>query len=132
LQGGPAALSRGWKNLGVPAGGKMSSETKGTEKLYYRIGEVSAITGVPSYVLRFWEGEFPSIRPQRTDAGQRLYRPADVECIRKIKDLLHRQKFTIQGARQYLRRSEARPGKNLQVELEAVRRELQAIKKLLA
>jgi DNA-binding transcriptional MerR regulator len=132
LQGGPAALSRGWKNLGVPAGGKMSSETKGTEKLYYRIGEVSAITGVPSYVLRFWEGEFPSIRPQRTDAGQRLYRPADVERIRKIKDLLHRQKFTIQGARQYLRRSEARPGKNLQVELEAVRRELQAIKKLLA
>lgn len=110
----------------------MSSEVKRPNKLYYRIGEVSAITGVPSYVLRFWEGEFPSIRPQRTDAGQRLYRPADVECIRKIKDLLHRQKFTIQGARQYLRRSEARPGKNLQVELEAVRRELQAIKKLLA
>lgn len=109
----------------------MSSEVKRPNKLYYRIGEVSAITGVPSYVLRFWEGEFPSIKPQRTDSGQRLYRPADVERIREIKDLLHRRKFTIQGARQFLRHREAPLKRDLQAELEAVRQELQAIRKLL-
>lgn len=110
----------------------MSSEVKRPDKLYYRIGEVSAITGVPSYVLRFWEGEFSSIKPQRTDSRQRLYRPADVDRIREIKDLLHRQKFTIQGARQLLRRREVPPTKDLRAELEAVRQELQAIRKLLS
>ncbi len=109
----------------------MSSEVKRPEKLYYRIGEVSTLTGIPSYVLRFWEGEFPSIKPQRTESGQRLYRPVDVERIREIKDLLHRQKFTIQGARQYLRHRETPPGKDLRAELEAIRQELVAIKKLL-
>lgn len=109
----------------------MSSEVKRPDKLYYRIGEVSTITGVPSYVLRFWEGEFPSIKPQRTDSGQRLYRPADVERIREIKDLLHRRKFTIQGARQFLRHREAPLKRDLRAELEAVRQELQAIRKLL-
>jgi DNA-binding transcriptional MerR regulator len=109
----------------------MSSEVKRPDKLYYRIGEVSTITGVPSYVLRFWEGEFPSIKPQRTESGQRLYRPADVERIREIKDLLHRRKFTIRGARQFLRHREAPLEKDLRAELEAVRQELQAIRKLL-
>ena len=109
----------------------MSSEVKRPDKLYYRIGEVATITGVPSYVLRFWEGEFASIKPRRTDSGQRLYRPADVERIREIKDLLHRQKFTIQGARQFLRQREAPPARDLEAELEAVRQELQAIRKLL-
>lgn len=109
----------------------MSSEAKRPDKLYYRIGEVSAITGVPSYVLRFWEGEFPSIKPRRTDSGQRLYRPADVARIHEIKDLLHQQRFTIRGARQYLRHREMPPAKNLRAELEAVCRELKAIKKLL-
>jgi DNA-binding transcriptional MerR regulator len=109
----------------------MSSEVKRPDKLYYRIGEVSTITGVPSYVLRFWEGEFPSIKPRRTESGQRLYRPSDVDRIQEIKDLLHRQKFTIQGARQFLRHREASLGKDLRAELEAVRQELQAIRKLL-
>ncbi len=110
----------------------MSSEVKRPNKLYYRIGEVSAITGVPSYVLRFWEGEFPSIKPQRTDSGQRLYRPVDVERICEIKDLLHRQKFTIQGARQFLRRRETLPSDDLWEALEAVKKELRAIRKLLS
>ena len=109
----------------------MSSEVKRPEKLYYRIGEVSALTGVPSYVLRFWEGEFSNIKPQRTESGQRLYRPADVDRIREIQDLLHRQKFTIQGARQLLRRRDTPPTKDLRTELEAIRQELQAIRKLL-
>lgn len=73
------------------------------DKLYFRIGEVSRIADVPSSVLRFWENEFPRIRPQRTDAGQRLYRRNDVELILTIKHLLYDQKFTIKGARQHLK-----------------------------
>ena len=72
------------------------------DKLYFRIGEVSKIAKIPAYVLRFWEGEFPRIRPKRTDAGQRLYSRADIELILKIKTLLYEKKFTIQGARQHL------------------------------
>ena len=72
------------------------------DKLYFRIGEVSKIAKIPAYVLRFWESEFPRIRPKRTDAGQRLYSRADIELIFKIKTLLYEKKFTIQGARQHL------------------------------
>lgn len=73
------------------------------DKLFYRIGEVSRIAGVPATVLRFWEGEFRRIKPRRTDAGQRMYRRSDVELILEIKNLLYDQKFTIKGARQHLR-----------------------------
>jgi len=110
----------------------MPSDVKGPGKLYYRIGEVSAITGVPSYVLRFWEGEFPSIKPRRTESGQRLYRPADVERIRVIKDLLHRQKYTIQGARRFLKQQESPPRADWRSELQVIREELEAIRKLLS
>ena len=72
------------------------------DKLYFRIGEVSKLAKIPAYVLRFWESEFPRIRPKRTDAGQRLYSRADIELILKIKTLLYEKKFTIQGARQHL------------------------------
>jgi len=70
-------------------------------KLYYRIGEVSEIVGVPRSVLRFWESEF-SLEPPRTDSKQRLYRPSEIEHFLKIKYLLYTQKFTISGARQFL------------------------------
>ena len=72
------------------------------DKLYFRIGEVSKITKLPAYVLRFWESEFPRIRPKRTAAGQRLYTRTDIELILKIKALLYEKKYTIQGARQHL------------------------------
>lgn len=72
------------------------------DKLYFRIGEVAELAGVPSYVLRFWESEFASIRPKRTDSGQRLYRKNDVETILTIKHLLHEKRFTIEGAKQHL------------------------------
>ena len=110
----------------------MPFEVKPPDKLYYRIGEVSAITGVPSYVLRFWEGEFPTIKPRRTDSGQRLYRPEDVERIRLIKDLLHRQKYTIRGARQFLKQKESPPSVDWRLELKAIRQDLLAIRKLLS
>jgi DNA-binding transcriptional MerR regulator len=73
------------------------------DKLYFRIGEVSRLARVPSSVLRFWESEFPRIRPKRTDAGQRLYRKQDVELVMTIRHLLYDRKFTIKGARQYLK-----------------------------
>ena len=72
------------------------------DKLYFKIGEVSSLTGLEAYVLRFWETEFKRIRPKRTDAGQRLYRKQDVELILRIKHLLYDRKFTIEGARQHL------------------------------
>ncbi len=73
------------------------------DKLYYRIGEVSKIAGVPAYVLRFWESEFSAIRPGRTPSGQRLYRKKDVELILTVKQLLYDKKFTIEGARKHLK-----------------------------
>ena len=73
------------------------------DKLYFKIGEVSEIAGVPSHVLRFWESEFPRISPKRTSSGQRLYTRREVELILEIKSLLYQRKFTIAGARQHLR-----------------------------
>jgi DNA-binding transcriptional MerR regulator len=73
------------------------------EKIYFKIGEVSDILGLPPHVLRYWESEFEVIRPTKSKSGQRLYRRRDVEIIALIKDLLHRQKFTIKGARQHLK-----------------------------
>ncbi len=73
------------------------------DKLYYRIGEVSKIAGVPAYVLRFWESEFSVIRPGRSSTGQRLYRKKDVERILTVKQLLYEKKFTIEGARKHLK-----------------------------
>ncbi|MBL0713418.1 MAG: MerR family transcriptional regulator [Desulfosarcina sp.] len=110
----------------------MPSATNIPEKLYFRIGEVSDIAGVPSYVLRFWETEFPSIKPRRTESGQRLYRKVDVERILLIKGLLHDKRFTIQGARQYLKQADRGYSReNLMTEMETLCRELRAIRKLL-
>ena len=73
------------------------------DKLYFKIGEVSELLGLPTYVLRFWETEFKRIKPKRSPTGQRLYRKKDVEFIQKIRYLLHERGFTISGARQCLR-----------------------------
>ena len=72
-------------------------------KLYYRIGEVSKITGVKSYVLRYWESEFRWMAPQKSRSKQRLYRRKDIEMILLIQQLLHGQRYTIAGARKRLR-----------------------------
>jgi DNA-binding transcriptional MerR regulator len=77
------------------------------DKFYFKIGEVSDIAGVEPYVLRFWETEFKQIKPKRTDAGQRLYRKQDVVLVLRIKHLLYHRKFTIEGARQYLKKKKA-------------------------
>ncbi len=103
------------------------------DKLYFKIGEVSQLTGLPSHVLRFWESEFPALRPKRTASGQRLYRKRDIELIRTVQYLLHERKFTISGANQYLRRqSKSTPAKTDVDLLDDVTRELKSIRKLLA
>lgn len=77
------------------------------DKLYFKIGEVSQITDLPPYVLRFWETEFKKINPKRTSSGQRLYRKKDVALIMQIKHLLYDKKYTIPGAIKHLNRREA-------------------------
>ncbi len=69
------------------------------EKLYYKIGEVSEITEVEPYVLRYWESEFKIGSPARTNSRQRLYRKKDLELILEIKKLLYEEKYTIAGAK---------------------------------
>ena len=72
------------------------------DKLYFRIGEVSKLLAVEPYVLRYWETEFPSLSPKKSDTGHRLYRRKDVEQLLQIKELLYARRFTIEGARQTL------------------------------
>ena len=73
------------------------------DKLYFRIGEVATLCRLPAYVLRFWESEFPQLKPVKSSTGQRMYRRRDVESVLHIKQLLYEQGFTIVGARQQLR-----------------------------
>jgi DNA-binding transcriptional MerR regulator len=81
--------------------GRGGSESDG--KLYYRIGEVSRITDVKPYVLRYWESEFRWMSPQKSRSKQRLYRKKDIEMILLIKKLLYQERYTIAGARRRLR-----------------------------
>jgi len=72
------------------------------EERLYRIGEVSQITGLKNFVLRYWEGEFPMLQPVKSTTGYRLYRQQDVDLVLNIKQLLYEQGFTIAGARRHL------------------------------
>jgi DNA-binding transcriptional MerR regulator len=77
--------------------------------MYYTIGEVSDLTGVKPHVLRYWETEFPSLRPKKNRAGNRSYRPRDIKAVLAIRDLLYKEKFTINGARKKLQESFGNP-----------------------
>jgi DNA-binding transcriptional MerR regulator len=113
------------------------------DKLYFRIGEVARLCEVPTYVLRFWESEFPQLKPNKGGTGQRLYRRRDVEMALRVKTLLYDEGYTIPGARQALK-SEfkqkepqlALPGTGLPTsdakQLRALRRELEGIAVMLA
>jgi len=109
-------------------------------KLYYRIGEVSEIVGVEPHVLRYWETEFRSIRPQKSRKGQRIYSRRDVDKLLKVKELLYSHGFTIAGARKRLREGGAepqqavvaapepvRPGAQLRAALSEIRRDIVAL-----
>lgn len=88
---------------------KMNSRSSRTadivvpEKLYFRIGEVARLCRLPAYVLRFWETEFPQLKPVKSNTGQRMYRRKEVEAVLRVKKLLYEEGFTIAGARQQLR-----------------------------
>jgi len=75
-------------------------------KLYYSISEVSKITNLKQYVLRYWETEFPSLKPKKNSAGNRSYKQTDIDLIKKIKYLLYKKKYTIDGAREELTNKE--------------------------
>ena len=85
------------------AGKHKTDEVLIPDKLYFRIGEVATLCHLPAYVLRFWESEFPQLKPVKSNTGQRMYRRRDVESVLRIKQLLYEQGFTISGARQHLR-----------------------------
>jgi DNA-binding transcriptional MerR regulator len=83
--------------------GSSASDPVIPDKLYFRIGEVARLCRLPAYVLRFWETEFPLLKPVKSGTGQRMYRQRDVENVLRIKRLLYEQGFTIAGARQHLK-----------------------------
>jgi len=100
------------------------------DKLYYKIGEVSKITGVKPHVLRYWESEFREIKPYKSRSLQRLYRKRDIELILRIKKLLYEDMFTISGAKRKIRGSVDKPKQmDLQVNEEAYKKILTEIKR---
>src|SRR5690348_17863041 len=90
---------------------KKSADIIIPDKLYFRIGEVAELCQLPTYVLRFWETEFPQLKPTKGSTGQRMYRRHEVECALRIKHLLYQEGFTIAGARQHLK-AESKNGKS--------------------
>ena len=114
------------------------------ERLYYRIGEVSQITGIKPHVLRYWESEFKVIKPHKGGSLQRLYRRKDLDLILKIKKLLYEEGFTISGAKKKIRDLERAENKQMKLKLVerrsngkdhelllAIREELKGIRKML-
>ena len=99
------------KNMNVAKTRGRASEIVVPDKLYFRIGEVSELCHLPAYVLRFWETEFPQLKPVKSNTGQRMYRRKDVDAVLRIKKLLYEEGFTIAGARQQLK-SESKTGKS--------------------
>lgn len=116
----------------------VSTQDPIAKKAYYSIGEVCDLSGLKPHVLRYWETQFDVLHPTKNRAGNRVYRPKDVELILLVKHLLYEQKFTIDGARQRLR--EMRKGGDLEGErhdvlepevLASLREELVQLKEML-
>ena len=114
------------------------------ERLYYRIGEVSRMTGLKPHVLRYWESEFKVIKPHKGGSLQRLYRRKDLDVILKIKKLLYQEGFTIAGAKKKIRDLERVENKQMKLKLleersngkdhellVSIREELKGIRKML-
>ncbi|MFQ6093165.1 MAG: MerR family transcriptional regulator [bacterium] len=90
-------------------------------KLYYSISEVSRLTDLKQHVLRFWETEFPALRPKKNRAGNRAYRIKDIKLIFLIKHLLYNEKYTIKGARERLKKSQKERSGQLELSFEELR-----------
>ncbi len=115
-----------------------------SDRLYYRIGEISRITGLKPHVLRYWESEFKVIKPYKGGSLQRLYRKRDLDLILKIKKLLYEEGFTIAGAKRKIRDLERKESRQTELRLIekrpngkdrelliAIREELMGIKRML-
>ncbi len=87
------------------------------DRLYFKIGDVARICELETYVLRFWESQFPQLKPNKSGTGQRLYRRRDVEMVLAIKRLVHAEGYTISGARQVLEQVHRRPASHLAPQL---------------
>ena len=120
---------------------KTKEEGKIPDKLYFRISEVSKLTGLEPYVLRYWESEFKLIKPIRTKSRHRLYRRKDLEILFEIKKLLYEEQYTIAGAKKRLEEITREEKRDLEVNpdetdykkiLHATLKELKALRKLLA
>ena len=98
-------------------------DAKAIRRLYYSIAEVSRITGLKAYVLRFWESEFSELRPAKNTAGNRIYRKSDIRIIFLIKRLLYQEKYTIDGAKQYLRKMRSKDDPKMQLSLLELKRD---------
>ncbi len=109
----------------------MPYKEKEIVKKYYTIGQVADMLDVATSLIRFWETEFKRINPKRTPSGQRLYRKKDVELILKIRHLLYEKKFTIQGAKQYLKsEGVGKKDKLSKITIDGIRLELENIRDL--
>lgn len=132
-------MPRGRQSRASRGGQNSTAEVLIPEKLYFRIGEVSELTQTKPFVLRYWETEFPTLRPAKSPSGHRLYRRKDVEMALQIKQLLYEQGFTIAGARKHLAENSGasveKPPARLPLDglqLKAIKRELQAILTMLS
>ena len=102
-----------------------------SDKLFYRISEVSKVTGLEAYVLRYWESEFPMLHPKKSRGGQRVYLPKDIEMVLRIKKMLYEEGFTIVGARkQLMRRGSKSERQDWPLFLAHLRRKLDEIQKI--
>jgi DNA-binding transcriptional MerR regulator len=107
-------------------------------KLYYSISEVSNITDIKAYVLRFWEKEFPSLKPRKNRGGNRIYQEREIDLINRIKTLLYDEGYTIEGARQKLRATRQSikkttgksNNKSLQAKIKEIKKDLKDLQKL--
>lgn len=116
---------------------KRTGDTK--NKLYYSISEVSRITDIKAYVLRFWEKEFPTLKPKKNRGGNRIYQKREIDLINRIKTLLYDEGYTIDGARQKLKllnkpsiKEKTAIGSNghLKNKIKQIKKELQELQKL--
>lgn len=95
----PAART---KRSGLLRGGEGGGERAVAQREYYSIGEVCDLVGLKSHVLRYWESQFPELNPSKNRSGNRVYQRKEIRLILLVKDLLYRDKYTIEGARQRL------------------------------
>lgn len=108
------------------------------KKAYYSIGEVCDLTGLKPHVLRYWESQFDALSPSKNSAGNRVYRPKEIELVLLVKQLLYEEKYTIEGANQRL--GEMQESEELEQErsriaepkfLEAIKADLRELQRIL-